>query len=311
MLPRQSATSAVPSDQPTIAAAIAAAGDGDVICVGDGTYAETVTLAGAGRSLTLRAGGQKAIWNGQLLVQGGPGAGHTLSVEGFTFGCASTNVSLAGAEGRISVRDNHFENPCGYALDLENTGAGSVTVIFEQNQLTDTSLTANLAAPASGAKGLVALKNNLVTGGAGFGLLGDAAWARYVVVGNTFDIDPGYTLLQLDLGADEGAGSSVRDNILAGGDTAVSCLSCKKLEVAWNLLFSADATYGNVQLGEGNLETDPLFRAADDRRPQPWSPALYAGRRTPGAPADEDLPDDIEARPRPALDIDMGAYQHE
>jgi hypothetical protein len=301
----------IPKDQKTLTDAIAVAADGDVICVADGTYDDTVTVSSKNRSLTLRASGKNAIWNGELLVDGAPGTGHTLVVEGFQFGCAPSNVSLSGSTGRVVVRNNHFDNGCGYALDLENSGAGSVTVVFERNELTDTSLSASLAAPAAGAGALVVLKNNLVTGGAGFGLLGDGAWARYVVLGNTFDVDPGYTLVQLDLGVDEGAGSSVRNNILAGGDTAISCLSCKKLAVSRNMLFSGDATYGDIQLGEGNLEADPLFRAADDFRLQLWSPALYAGRRTAGAPADEDLASDIEGRPRPAVDIDMGAYQHE
>lgn len=301
----------VPKDQKTIAQAVAAAQDGDVICVADGTYGDTVTLSSQNRSLTLRASGSDAVWNGQLLVDGAPGAGHSLLVEGFQFGCAPSNVSLSGSTGRIVVRDNRFDNSCGYALDLENSGAGSVTVVFEQNQLTDTSLAASLAAPTAGAQALVALKNNLVTGGSSFGLLADGSWARYVILGNTFDVDPGYTLLQLDLGTDEGPGSVVQNNILAGGDTAINCLDCKKLDVSWNLLFSGDATYGDVQLGEGNLQTDPLFRAADDFRLQLWSPALYAGRRTAGAPPDEDLADDIEGRPRPVVDIDMGAYQHQ
>jgi len=301
----------VPKDQKTLTDAIAAAVDGDVICVADGTYVDTVTVSSKNRSITLRATGKSAIWNGELLVAGGPGTGHSLVVEGFQFGCAPSNISLSGSTGRVVVRNNVFDNACGYALDLENNAAGSVTVVFEQNQLLDTSLSASLSAPLAGAKALVTLRNNLVSGGAGFGLLGDGAWARYAVLGNTFSVDPGYTLVQLDLGAGAGAGSSVRDNILAGGDTAISCLDCKKLDVARNLLFSGDATYGKVQLGEGNLEADPLFRAADDFRLQLWSPALYAGRRKAGAPADEDLASDIEGRPRPAVDIDMGAYQHE
>lgn len=301
----------VPKDKKTLGAAVAAAADGDVICVADGTYGDTVTLDTKNRSLTLRASGKKAVWNGELVADGGPGAGHTLVVEGFQFGCAPANVSLSGSTGRVVVRNNVFDNSCGYALDLENNGAGSVTVVFEKNELTDTSLAASLATPTAGAQALVALKNNLVTGGAGFGLLADGAWARYVVAGNTFSVDPGYTLLQLDLGTDEGPGSSVRNNVLAGGDTAISCLDCKKLDVSRNVLFSGDATYGDIQLGEGNIEADPLFRAADDYRLQLWSPALYAGRRTPGAPPDEDLASDIQGRSRPALDIDMGAYQHE
>ncbi len=300
----------VPKDQKTLAQAIAAAQDGDVICVADGTYGDTVTLNTKNRSLTIRASGNQAIWNGQLVVDGGPGPGHSLLVEGFQFGCAPSNVSLSDATGRVVMRANRFDNACGYALDLENSGAGSVTVVFEQNQLTDTSLASSLASPAAGAQALVVLKNNLVTGGSGFGLLADGAWARYVISGNTFDVDPGYTLLQLDLGTDEGPGSSIQNNILAGGDTGINCLDCKNVYVSRNLLFSGDATYGDLQLGEGNIQADPLFRAADDFRLQPWSPALYAGRRTPGAPADEDLPDDIESRPRPSLDIDMGAYQH-
>lgn len=300
----------VPKDQPTLAAAFGVAADGDVICVADGTYSETVTVKSTDRSLTLRAVGDKVVWNGELLLTGAPGAGHTIVVEGFQFGCAPANVSASGSAGRIVVRDNRFDNACGYAMDLENSGAGSVTAVFERNKLVDTSLSASLGAPKAGAKSLVVLKNNLVTGGGGFALLADGAWARYVVTGNTLDIDAGYTLVQLELGADQGAGSSMSDNVLAGGSTAISCLSCGQLDVSNNLLFSGNATYGNVVLGSDNLQADPLFRGADDWRLEPWSPALYAGRRKSAAPADEDLADDIDSHQRPAIDIDMGAYQH-
>lgn len=316
----------VPQDQPTIAAAVAAVADGGVVCLADGTYAELVQLTDATKSLTIRAAGVAAEMDGQLQTQGVPGAGQTLTIEGIAFGCAPQNLRVRRPAGRIVVRRNVFHHDCGVALDLA-TGPGDAgfELLFERNVLRDAGVLAVLNDPGGGQAASLVFKNNLVRGGATFTLTTDTKWAAYRFVANTFALAPGTTALNVDLGADEGAGSELRDNLVTAAVTrllpawssplappgaAISCPTCSALAVDHNLYWVATPLVGNAPSGPGDRTADPLLAGDDDLHPLAFSPAVYAGVRTPGAAPDVDPSEDFDGTPRPQGAIDIGALQH-
>ncbi len=108
----------VPSEYPTIQAAITAASDGDVVLVADGVYSGpgNTNVSFLGKSISVRSqnGAQHCVINGQL------------SARGFSFG---------GGEGPDSVLDgfsvvNGFASPGGGGIDVTNESNPTIRNCF-------------------------------------------------------------------------------------------------------------------------------------------------------------------------------------
>jgi hypothetical protein len=136
--PAGAATITVPTDQPTIAAAYAAAAaSGDVIALMSGTYSEDNLLLGAAKTVTIQeAAGQTAIFNRRANVTDG-----VVTIIGVDFVKDATSQPICfGASGNgrfilenMSITDN-AGSPGGSALESTATATGG----FTANNLTVT-----------------------------------------------------------------------------------------------------------------------------------------------------------------------------
>ena len=125
--PPPSGTVRVPEDHATIQRAIDAAGDGDLVLVGPGTYDEGGLVIN-GKAITLASYyhttgdssfiARTTIQGGRPGVRVGESAAGT-TVSGFTFTRGSKSVVLFG---KGNVLNNHFNNNGNDAISLENTG---------------------------------------------------------------------------------------------------------------------------------------------------------------------------------------------
>jgi nitrous oxidase accessory protein NosD len=119
----------VPSDFPTIQAAVDAAGPGDVINVAKGTYDETVVISGKSQ-LTLRGKAKPTIDGGDagvpLRIEGSQG----IEVDGFALADGfEDDLQIVGSSG-VTVRRCELD---GGALDGINVD-DSTDVLIEKNR---------------------------------------------------------------------------------------------------------------------------------------------------------------------------------
>lgn len=139
----------VPADYPTVAAAIAAAKDGDVVLVSPGVYAEALRLAGKTitlASLYLDSGDeahiQQTVLDGRLRQPNGrqktasavitvePDCGLDTRIVGFTIRNGEDGISCRA---RIHIEHNRFVNN-GDAIDYEGGGGWCQHNVFENNR---------------------------------------------------------------------------------------------------------------------------------------------------------------------------------
>jgi hypothetical protein len=125
--PPSSGTIRVPEDFPTIQKAIDAAGDGDTILVGPGTYAGDIVISGKSITLTstYQTAGDPDLVNQTIIEGGSPGiyiddSASNTTIAGFHFVGGEKSVQFFAQGGRCL--DNFFDNPGGDAISFESTG---------------------------------------------------------------------------------------------------------------------------------------------------------------------------------------------
>ncbi|HET6157163.1 MAG TPA: right-handed parallel beta-helix repeat-containing protein [Dongiaceae bacterium] len=125
--PPSSGTIRVPEDYPTIQKAVDAAGNGDTILVGPGTYAGDIVISG--KSITLASYYQVADDPGlvdQTIIKGGsPGifvddSAPNTTIAGFHFVGGEKSVQFFAQGGQCL--DNFFDHPGGDAISFESAG---------------------------------------------------------------------------------------------------------------------------------------------------------------------------------------------
>jgi parallel beta helix pectate lyase-like protein len=138
-------TRRVPSDHPTIQAAIDAAAPGDSVLVAPGTYDENLDTGGKNLVLISEAGAEATVVDGGrrnrvLLLEGGD-----VVVDGFTLrnGQAQDGGGIyVTGSGPVAIRNNIIEqNRAGYFVDSGNGGGllveSASSVLLENNTIRD------------------------------------------------------------------------------------------------------------------------------------------------------------------------------
>jgi len=125
--PPPSGTIRVPEDFATIQQAVNAAGNGDTIVVGPGTYAGGIEISGKSITLTSRyhIAGDSSLVDQTIIKGGSPGisvdqTAPSTTIAGFHFVGGEKSVQFFGKGGHCL--DNFFDHPGGDAISFENTG---------------------------------------------------------------------------------------------------------------------------------------------------------------------------------------------
>jgi len=125
--PPSSGTIRVPEDYATIQQAVNAAGNGDTIVVGPGTYAGGIEISGKSITLTslYQIAGDFSLVDQTIIKGGSPGilVDHTApstTIAGFHFVGGDKSVQFFGKGSQCL--DNFFDHPGGDAISFENTG---------------------------------------------------------------------------------------------------------------------------------------------------------------------------------------------
>jgi len=267
----------VPSQYPTIQAAINASQDGDTVLVADGTYSgpgnRDIDFNGKNITVTSQNGPTKTI----IDCQGSSGNSH----RGFYIHSGETKATISG----FTVRNGYTT----YVSSVENSGGGGgVCIVNTKNgtiTLTNCTVSGNTASDGGG----------IFNTNSNYDSNGTITLANCTVSGNT---------------ASYNGGGIFNNNTNSNGTiTLANCIFYKDVggEIADYSSTKAIITYSDIQgsyVGTGNIDADPQFvnAATGDLHLKPGSPCL--GKGTPnGAPA-TDL--DGNARPNPPS---MGAYE--
>ena len=343
-LPAAAVTRNVPSEYPTIQAAIDAATSGDIIMVAAGTYYERldwthtavapkdIQLLGAGADVTT----VDATGTGSgrpLFISGVPA---TARVAGFTFtgGTIQNGAGLQVVSSQLTIADNVI---CGNTPGL-GTGGG-VQLYNSAATLEHNVIAANSAAWGGGiyitgaAPILVAntIKGNSATSGGGVYLSGTGGTIVNNVVADNIAVSSagGVYLLNADVtmtnntvasnaltassvggaGILNSGGSPVITNTIICSNTGADDLTVASgsPEVNYCDIGTPDGYAGT----NGNISADPIFDAAF--RLGSGSPCIDAGSNSaPNLPAT-----DLDGNPRivdgdsvPGAIVDMGAYEY-
>ena len=229
----------VPQDYATIQQAVNAAGDGDTILVGPGTYAGGIDIAGKSITLTslYRVAGDSSLVDQTIIKGGSPGiyvddSAPNTTIAGFHFVGGEKSVQFFAKGGQCL--DNFFDHPGGDAISFENTGGVA--------------------------------RGNLIVGAGDDGIDVDAASANVLIEHNTIRLsgDDGIEIRNQNYHGSL-VTHTIRGNTIIGSDEDgiqlidYSALSDRAFVIEKNLI------QGNADVGLGimdNGETKEDFRGA-------------------------------------------------
>lgn len=287
----------VPGDYPTIQAAVNAAGSGDTVVVGPGSYTENVKIfsgiavQGAGPDLTVLHGQVKVSGDGAEL------AGFLVTSSGASG--YSLNAGIIGSGEDFVVRGNVVEG-FGSGILAGETANGEVSGnIFRQNQV---GIELSEAGPA------LLVVNNLVLNNTHAGIkvysFSSPVIAHNTIVGNGFAED--YDMGGAGLVVGPFNGETAVNNIIVSNKGGINAIYESNSKCNHNLVWGNFDNYvGDALTGSGDLSLDPRFVSpgAKDYHLQGDSPALDIGAATA-------VSDDFDGNPRPGGDgPDMGAFE--
>lgn len=309
----------VPADQPTIAAALAVAVNGDTVEVAPGTYLESLNFDGKDVRLVSTSGPSvTTIRPGTTPVILGPGG----SIEGFTVSGGRGNEAgaliVGGGTGGL-IRGNRFiSNNGGYgyggaAIKVESSATIEQNWFEGNGCLGDTQFRAGVVSVQSYVAA-VTVRNNVFVDNPCLAAINLGSDPSHQVLNNTIvggEVGIWITTDQTFV---------IRNNLIAGSATGIR----SEPQTAWpivdhNLIWATVHDYeGGLpdQTGmNGNISADPKFISPleADYRLQAGSPAVDAGSAT-GAPAV-----DFDGSPRPLdgpdadldAEFDMGAHERD
>jgi hypothetical protein len=309
----------VPTDFPTIQAALDAAASGDTVLVMPGTYAENLDFHG--KDIHLESTDGAAVTT--LAVPGGTGVaigprgafvGFTVTGASGSFGAAMA-VSGVGTVVRHDVFDGNAQGGGGFGAAIGGNGASPLIDqnVFRHNSCDDQFLSGVVAFVNSSSP---VITNNLFEHNA------CRAIDMTLPTGNTPQVI-GNTMVDNPVGVHvDGRVTAVqqvyRDNILVGNQVGLEVVfGAAGRNPTWenNLVFGSATNYTGIddQTGlAGNVSMDPAFVDAvhDDYHLQFGSPAIDAGSSAGAPTADFDgVPRPLDGNGDGLAAFDMGAFE--
>ena len=291
------ATLNVPGDYPTIQAAIDAATDGDTVLVASGTYTEYINFGGVDVSVLSSSGPvtttiQAPASPGGCTVCVAEGEGPGTRLEGFTIcggaGTPGGGVYCSGASLDIShcvVKENYSD-----------IGGGGVAYISAEGCISSCVVSMNSAGEFGGG---VTINSSVIE-------IVNCVIADNWVEGSGFG--GGLRFHSVDC--------LLMNSVLWGNTAATGaqvCSTAPSLEITYCCVEGGQAgTYGPIEWGPGNIESDPEFETGplSDYHLSSGSPCIDAGNPDPAYNDPED-PGNPGYALWPALGglrNDMGAY---
>jgi hypothetical protein len=277
----------VPSEYPTIQAAVDAAQPGETVKVAAGTYTESVTmhpgicLLGAGaKHTTLDAQGQPRTLVDLTAAPGAVVAGFTIRGSTQDSGCAQPQDPFACSgnwyHAGIYIGGEDWNDPTNDAPPI----------------ITDNVFASNDTGVMFYWRSQAILRNNVFVGNR-LGFVANHFQDRALVANNVFVANT-----ELAIG-NQAAYLDIIDNIIVGSQTGIRFMYIQTGHIECNLFWQngANQTDEYIQpprftIGvDGNLELEPKFVGNGDFHLQPGSPAIDSGCHEHAHEPDGTLPD--------------------
>ena len=151
--PLEAGAIVVPTDQPTIQAAIDAAGTGDIVLVAPGTYFENIDFKGKAITVTSEQGPEVTVIDGNHLgavVTFASGEGPASVLSGFTIQHGRNSLDEGGG---INVQNSSPVISGNVITGNRGCGGGGIKIIFGSPTVIKNLITGNDASGCSGGRG--------------------------------------------------------------------------------------------------------------------------------------------------------------
>lgn len=291
-----SATIYVPANYATIQAAIDAAVSGDEIEVAPGIYYELISFNGKGVRLYSSAGSVVTTLNGGgdgPVVTCNNGEAASTILDGFT---------ITGSSADAYAMYNRYGSPTVNDCTFIANGGGGMSNVYSSPTVNDCTFSDNIARSGGGMLNVYSnptVVNCMFNGNRSTPMAGHGGGMVNVHSSNP-------TVTNCTFSNNTASSGGGMYNTSYSTPTVTNCIFWRDLPD--EISGSATVTYCDVEgslLGEGNIDTDPLFVGGGDYHLILGSPCIDAGNNSVVT-----VPTDLDGSPRiQGVAVDMGAYE--